>query len=1328
MRRIQFKFMTTFILMLMSGNALCQQVIGIEYFFDSDPGYGNGTIVQLPPGIQIDTVLNLTTNGLQDGMHQLFIRVKDSAGHWSLNSFRPFFFLSSGYANLATVQRIEYFFDTDPGWGNGQAIVVTPDTSLDIITNIGISGLGSGLHQLNIRAQSGSGFWSLIETRPFLKGPFSVFQTPDRIVAMEYFFDQDPGFGSANSIPIAPDTSLDIMTNVDISGLGSGLHQLNIRAQSGTGFWSLVESRPFLKGPFSAFQTPDRVEAIEYFIDQDPGFGNAIPIPVTPDTSTDLIYNLDLSGFSPGFHTMMVRARSSSGFWSLVQSYPFMLFQGDTSFSQVVAAEYYFDSDPGYGNGILIPLDSAITVDTLLSISTVGLSLDTHRVFIRVKDNLNRWSLIQNFQICVPGRPVADCEIYQFGNTISFSDQSMHADRHYWDFDDGTIDTVAYPVHTFSPGSYLVRQVATNFCGEDTHFVNLSIRGIEQVNPQMGGNIGDVLVDIYGGGFDTLTSLMLIRQGFTDILPRDTVFVSDERFSVLFDLRGKAVGLWDICVIYSGLTIDTIPNGFEIVEGVFPNVTASIVGPSIIRPNRWINFSVHVGNNSNVDAVGVPLWIAIPHNADIEFGFEIKNPLVPLFDYDTLPSYFSIDTLYGEPFDADVYFLYLPYVRSNSSIEYDFKLKFSTTGSSAMAAWTHPPVFGSPLSPWLSPCLDGLVDAVSWSIQQFVPDQTSCLMALTEFHLTPMTELVFSPENIDAKWAGHFLLNFFNVWFGCIQPYLPQSKLITAMQILLELPRLAENVGNIRCCYEKCEDPNIPTVPSDTLRPAPMPPMPVLKKPVFVVNSIDPNDKLGPLGPQIEDYVNPSHYFDYTIRFENASTATASAQIVELRDTLDAGVFDLSTFSLGTIVIGDSAFRLPPKRQSWTQDIHFDSLQGHIVRMNAALDTLSGIVKWEFLTIDTATREITTFPTVGFLPPNLVPPHGEGSVSFSIQQRDSLPHGTSFRNRAEIIFDGNAPIATNMWMNKLDRLAPQTTMNPIFPIQYDSLVNLSWHSLDSGSGLAFNNLYQSINGRAFELISYFLRDTSFQFLAQPDTLYSFYCQGVDSVLNMEIKVPNAEVSFTYFDTCTFIYTLIDTTLCPGETLWGYAAAGAFIDSFPSPNACDSIRILNLSYFPIPQTPSIVQVGQDSLRCSMNGNSYQWQFNSIVLPVQTQTIFAGTSGSYSVALIDTNACTSAYSSTFPFISTPVEFSPLLETICIIPNPSDGGFMLINIPESPFPIIVSVRSVWGSEVQLVGPIMVENSHANLELSHLNSGMYLLVIERENQAIFRKVTIIK
>jgi hypothetical protein len=61
----------------------------------------------------------------------------------------------------------------------------------------------------------------------------------------------------------------------------------------------------------------------------------------------------------------------------------------------IIAAEYFIDTDPGYGNATAIALTPGVNiVNTAFNASTAGLSNGVHRIFIRTRNNEGRWSIV----------------------------------------------------------------------------------------------------------------------------------------------------------------------------------------------------------------------------------------------------------------------------------------------------------------------------------------------------------------------------------------------------------------------------------------------------------------------------------------------------------------------------------------------------------------------------------------------------------------------------------------------------------------------------------------------------------------------------------------------------------------------------------------------------------------------------------------------------------------------------------------------------------------------------------------------------------------------
>ena len=226
------------------------------------------------------------------------------------------------------ITRVEYFFDTDPGFGNAVAVPVNADTAISTFSfNADISGLGAGLHSMFIRSKDSNSQWSITRNQYLYKFPPLVNNGAlPAIVKLEYFIDTDPGFGNAINIPVTADSVINAFAfNADISNLNAGLHSLFIRSKDASGEWSITRNQYLYKFPplVNNGALPAIVK-LEYFIDTDPGFGNAINIPVTSDTIiNNLMFPIDTTGLVYGTHVVSVRSLDANGKWSITRNRKF---------------------------------------------------------------------------------------------------------------------------------------------------------------------------------------------------------------------------------------------------------------------------------------------------------------------------------------------------------------------------------------------------------------------------------------------------------------------------------------------------------------------------------------------------------------------------------------------------------------------------------------------------------------------------------------------------------------------------------------------------------------------------------------------------------------------------------------------------------------------------------------------------------------------------------------------------------------------------------------------------------------------------------------------
>ncbi len=299
---------------------------------------------------------------------------------------------------LCTGQKInkaEYFIDSDPGYGLAIPIPIsTPGKVLSLSFQVNATGLSQGFHMMVLRARDDKGYWS--NTRQQV---FYVYQiqnvTESKINKAEYFIDNDPGFGLAVPIPVStPAKRLSLSFNVNASGLSQGFHMMVLRARDQLNRWSNSRQQVFYVYQIQNV-AESKINKAEYFIDNDPGFGLAVPIPVIiPAKRVSLSFNVNVSGFSEGFHMMVLRAHDQLGHWSNTRQQVFYVYKVQSAtVAKINKAEYFIDSDPGFGKAVPVPVSiPGKRVSLSFNVNASGLSQGFHMMVVRAHDELGRWS------------------------------------------------------------------------------------------------------------------------------------------------------------------------------------------------------------------------------------------------------------------------------------------------------------------------------------------------------------------------------------------------------------------------------------------------------------------------------------------------------------------------------------------------------------------------------------------------------------------------------------------------------------------------------------------------------------------------------------------------------------------------------------------------------------------------------------------------------------------------------------------------------------------------------------------------------------------------
>lgn len=240
--------LTIFCVLCIAGLLKSQTLNQVEYFIDTDQGAGNNTKRNLTASADSSYKINIDVSGISVGMHKLYIRSKDNKGNWSFTAIKNIEVTAS--FNAPEITAGEYFFDIDPGYGNGKKITVSPKDT-DITKNFAAiaSSLNTGFHKLYVRFKDNSGKWALTSRRNI-----EVIKTADtiKITEAEYFFTADKGYDNATTkvFPAALEDGK-FKLKIPYNKIPAGTNVLFLRVKDSLDNWSLTKLDSFTVESFA---------------------------------------------------------------------------------------------------------------------------------------------------------------------------------------------------------------------------------------------------------------------------------------------------------------------------------------------------------------------------------------------------------------------------------------------------------------------------------------------------------------------------------------------------------------------------------------------------------------------------------------------------------------------------------------------------------------------------------------------------------------------------------------------------------------------------------------------------------------------------------------------------------------------------------------------------------------------------------------------------------------------------------------------------------------------------------------------------------------------
>jgi hypothetical protein len=238
-------------------------------------------------------------------------------------------------------------------------------------------------------------------------GLFAPQAEAQTIAGAEYFIDEDPGEGMAIALGAADGLynsgTEEVQTAVDTSGLSVGPHLLGIRFLQSDGTWSYTR-----RTWFYVSGSPTLAGA-EWFIDTDPGpgQGHRVALPMDgqwdePEEQID-VNDIDISALSvnspedPNGHVIFVRFLDSDGNWGTPRQATFQVVQP----VHITAARWStVPADPvARDSGSVMQAEDGAFDGPSESIVASGVTLPAgcSTVYVRVQDNLGRWSTFRGY-------------------------------------------------------------------------------------------------------------------------------------------------------------------------------------------------------------------------------------------------------------------------------------------------------------------------------------------------------------------------------------------------------------------------------------------------------------------------------------------------------------------------------------------------------------------------------------------------------------------------------------------------------------------------------------------------------------------------------------------------------------------------------------------------------------------------------------------------------------------------------------------------------------------------------------------------------------------
>jgi len=642
---------------------------------------------------------------------------------------------------------------------------------------------------------------------------------------------------------------------------------------------------------------------------------------------------------------------------------------------------------------------------------------------------------------------------------------------------------------------------------------NLSISSLSTYR---GGTAGPVTVMISGTGFDTSATVSLVRSGHPTVNASDFYVDSTKRTMwATFDLSSTTPGNWTFKVKNPDGDSAIVQRLFVVEDGGSPDIKIEIIGRNVIRVGRPSTYIVRCSNQGNINAPYT--FIIISTRGDSNNLLRMYGLWFPPDAPPWLDSFGQTAIIEGSR-TAVICVTCLP-PGQTASLEGDLTM------------WNTGPTLLS-------------VIGRSANIYGFLGVQ-SALAELIRHNV--LSDTMLSPSIRSAASDS-------TVWWNLLMSYMNEYGVVHSNNDFNNRNVLISTMIDIAITLlGKKIHPALPVLlkilevllklrgdaPPPFAGWQPPPPYPGYEPPQYMndiiekisqlsgVGSSTPEDKYGPVGfdlagtqlDSLKRFVTSENsLYSYRIDFWNHESASAPAQEVFLKDTLNMDFID-STFNFTEF--GFLRWTVPLSGGNYFNTyVDMRSDDSLIVNVEGSYDQNSREISWTFRSLNPITMQPPEDPMAGFLPPIDSTGYQIGWVNFTAQPRPNLQTGHKITNQSWVKFDVGhwkpAP-ESGPYLNTIDAGRPSSQVRLISDTTATGEFIVKWSGQDDslGSGIRSYNIYVKTDNGTYRLWLSNTTDTMATFVGRNESRHYFYSIATD-------KVGWVEPPPDSFDACTFV--------------------------------------------------------------------------------------------------------------------------------------------------------------------------------------------------------------